>query len=104
MSIVIANGCDLQAAGVEHDSIIIDDSRADGIGNASRVTCPVLVLNNTADLACTPSHAKRLFDAVASREKEYHDVMGADHYYIEKPELLPQAVGLCSDWIARVMD
>lgn len=78
-----------------------DDSRADGLGNASRVTCPLLVLNNTADLACTPSHAQRLFEAVASVEKEYHDVAGADHYYIEKPELLPQAVGICSDWIAR---
>ena len=40
-----------------------DESRADGLGNASRISCPVLVVNNRADLACTPSHAQRLFDA-----------------------------------------
>ncbi|MBK8631422.1 MAG: alpha/beta fold hydrolase [Sphingomonadales bacterium] len=78
-----------------------DDTNATGLGNAARISCPVLVLNNTADLACTPSHAKRLFDAVGSSTKEYQDVKGADHYYSETPELLPQAVGICSDWIAR---
>ncbi len=78
-----------------------DDTNATGLGNAARITCPVLVLNNTADLACTPSHARRLYDAVGSQNKEYQDVQGADHYYQETPELLPQAVGICSDWIAR---
>ena len=34
-----------------------------------RISCPVLVVNNRADLACTPSHAHRLFDAVASADK-----------------------------------
>jgi pimeloyl-ACP methyl ester carboxylesterase len=79
----------------------IDDTNANGLGNAARITCPVLVINNTADLACTPSHAKRLFDAVGQTDKEYVDIAGADHYYIERPDLLPQAVGTCSDWIAR---
>ncbi len=78
-----------------------DDTHATGLGNASRISCPVMVISNTADLACTPSHAKRLFDAVPHTNKEYHDVEGADHYYIERPDLLPEAVGLCSDWIAR---
>jgi pimeloyl-ACP methyl ester carboxylesterase len=57
-----------------------DTTNADGLGNASRISCPVLVINNTADLACTPSHARRLFDAVGHDDKEYHDVVGADHY------------------------
>lgn len=78
-----------------------DDSNADGLGNASRISCPVLVINNTADLACTPSHAQRLFDAVGHGDKEYHDIVGADHYYIERPDLLPQAVAVCGDWLAR---
>jgi pimeloyl-ACP methyl ester carboxylesterase len=78
-----------------------DDTNATGLGNAARITCPVLVINNTADLACTPSHARRLFDAVGHDRKEYHDVVGADHYYIERPDLLPEAVGVCSDWISR---
>jgi pimeloyl-ACP methyl ester carboxylesterase len=78
-----------------------DDTNATGLGNAARISCPVLVINNTADLACTPSHARRLFDAVGHREKEYHDIKDADHYYIERPDLLPEAVGHCSDWIVR---
>lgn len=78
-----------------------DTTNADGLGNAARITCPVLVINNTADLACTPSHAQRLFAAVGHDRKEYHDVAGADHYYIERPDLLPEAVGICSDWIER---
>jgi pimeloyl-ACP methyl ester carboxylesterase len=78
-----------------------DDTNATGLGNATRSSCPVLVINNTADLACTPSHARRLFDAVGHADKEYADVAGADHYYIERPDLLPVAVGLCSDWLAR---
>jgi fermentation-respiration switch protein FrsA (DUF1100 family) len=61
----------------------------------------VLVVNNRADLACTPSHAQRLFDAVASREKEIVHVDGADHYYIERPDLLPTAVAAVQGWLER---
>ena len=78
-----------------------DESRANGITNAGEITCPVLVINNTADLACTPSHAQRLFDAVTHDDKEYHDVKGADHYYIERPELLGEATKVISDWMSR---
>ena len=78
-----------------------DTTNATGLGNAARISCPVLVLNNTADLACTPSHAKRLFDAVGHEDKEYQDIAGADHYYIERPELAAVAVGLVSDWLDR---
>lgn len=77
-----------------------DDTNATGLGNAARISCPVLVINNTADLACTPSHARRLFDAVGHGDKHYADVAGADHYYIERPDLLPVAVKLCSEWIS----
>ncbi len=76
-----------------------DDTNANGYVNAGRISCPVLVINNTADLACTPSHAQRLFDAVGHDNKQYHDIKGADHYYIERPDLLPEAVETCSAWI-----
>ena len=57
------------------------------------------MINNTADLACTPSHAQRLYDAVGHARKAYRDIQGADHYYIERPDLLPEAVKVCSDWM-----
>jgi alpha-beta hydrolase superfamily lysophospholipase len=77
-----------------------DESRADGLGNASRISCPVLVISNTADLACTPSHAARLFAAVGSADKSFVEIKGADHYYTERPDLLPQAVTTVADWLA----
>ncbi len=76
-----------------------DKSRADGTGNASRISCPVLVISNSADLACTPSHAQRLFDAVGSEDKQMVTIKDADHYYIERPDLLPTAVKTVSDWL-----
>lgn len=76
-----------------------DTTNADGLGNAARISCPVLVINNTADLACTPSHAARLFDAVSHGRKAYRDIKGADHYYIERPDLLPEAVAACKEWM-----
>jgi alpha-beta hydrolase superfamily lysophospholipase len=76
-----------------------DESRAHGEKNAARVTCPALVINNTADLACTPSHANRLFNALASADKEIAHIKGADHYYIERRDLLPLAVETIGAWL-----
>lgn len=76
-----------------------DESRANGLINAPNIRVPSLVINNTADLACTPSHAARLFEALGSADKTYVDIEGADHYYIEKPELLPLATKTVVDWM-----
>lgn len=78
-----------------------DESRANGVVNAQAISCPVLVINNTADLACTPSHATRLFEAVASKDKAIVQIEGADHYYTERRDLLPTAVAAVEDWLAR---
>lgn len=76
-----------------------DESRANGVVNAARISCPVLVINNTADLACTPSHAARLFEAVASKDKSIVQIQGADHYYSSRPDLLPTAVATVDGWL-----
>ncbi len=76
-----------------------DESRANGLINAGRISCPVLVINNTADLACTPSHAQRLFDAVASADKAIVQIEGADHYYTARRDLLPKAAGEVGAWL-----
>lgn len=78
-----------------------DDARADGPRCAARISRPVLVINNTADDACTPSHAQRLFDAVAHPDKELHQIKGATHYYQSQPELGRQAVETVRDWLRR---
>lgn len=76
-----------------------DESRANGVTNGAGVSCPTLTVNNTADLACTPSHARRLFEALASKDKTYVDIEGADHYYMERPDLLPTAVKTVTEWL-----
>jgi len=67
-----------------------------------RISVPVLVIGNTADDACTPSHTQRLYDCVpnaASRER--HDVQGATHYYAFQPEHLKTAAGIVTGWLGR---
>ncbi len=77
----------------------LDDARADGPRCLSRVKSPVLVINNSADDACTPSHAQRLYEAVAHGDRRFHEIAGATHYYQDQPELGAQAVGLMKTWL-----
>lgn len=58
-----------------------DDARCDAIAAGAKITVPALVVGNTADDACTPSHTQRLFDAVTHDRKHLHIVQGATHYY-----------------------
>lgn len=59
----------------------LDHARGDAQRSLPSVTQPVLVVGNTADDACTPSHTVRLFDAIAHDDKQLHQVEGATHYY-----------------------
>ncbi|MBX3706273.1 MAG: alpha/beta hydrolase [Pseudomonadales bacterium] len=77
-----------------------DASRAHGERNGRNVSCPVLVIGNTADNACTPSHTQRLFDAIPHANKQRIDIAGATHYYSGQQALAAQAAGSCADWIA----
>lgn len=78
-----------------------DDAHADGPASAASITKPILVINNTADDACTPSHSQRLFDGVAHSDKEFVNIKGATHYYQSQPELARQAVSAVRDWMIR---
>lgn len=55
---------------------------------------------NLADDACTPSHTRRLFEAIGHHDEEMHEIPGANHYYAgadqrDKPR---HAVGVVTDW------
>ncbi|HEY2750981.1 alpha/beta hydrolase [Phenylobacterium sp.] len=76
-----------------------DESRAHGEKNGAGVSCPTLTINNSADLACTPSHAARLFGGLASKDKTFIEIKDADHYYMERPDLLPAAVTAVTAWL-----
>jgi dienelactone hydrolase len=77
----------------------IDESRADGIACAARISVPVVVIRNGADDAVPVSHPQLLFDAVPHRDKELVEIAGAGHYYFGQPEKLAESVGHCLRWL-----
>jgi alpha-beta hydrolase superfamily lysophospholipase len=80
-----------------------DDARADGEKCGRDIAVPTLVIGNTADNACTPSHTRRLFEAIGHPDKECYEVQGATHYYGgpgQRP-MLRVAAGKITSWLAE---
>ena len=61
---------------------------------------PMLVIENGADDACTPSHAARLMAAATGCKLEHRTIAGANHYYFGQPGHVQQAAETVRDWIA----
>jgi len=79
----------------------IDDSNADGLKCGAQISKPVLVIGNSADDACTPSHTHRLFDSIAHNNKELYEVKGANHYYFGQKEQLLDASNRITQWLTK---
>ncbi|MGZ6040087.1 MAG: alpha/beta hydrolase [Phenylobacterium sp.] len=77
-----------------------DDSNADGLKCAARLTGPLLVIENGADDACTPSHAARLCAAATQATQTFRRIDHANHYYFGQPELAHRSAGVVIDWMA----
>lgn len=76
-------------------------SRAHGERNGANTHVPTLVVGNRADDACTPSHTRRLFEAIPHGDREMHEIPGATHYYMGQPRELARCVALYTEWLAR---
>ena len=76
-----------------------DLSPGNGPACAKRISIPALVVGNTADDACTPSHTNSIFNAIASEDKTMRLIEGATHYYFGQPEKLSEAVGVVDGWL-----
>jgi len=79
----------------------VDDSNADGPRCARSISVPLLAIENSADDAVPQPHARIIHDAAGSRDKAFHVIKGATHYYQGQPDLLQQAVELCVGWMAK---
>jgi len=77
------------------------ESRADGPRCAGDISVPVLVVENSADDGCTPSHAARIYAGIGHDDKEKYTIAGATHYYLGQPDKMAQAVGITVDWLER---
>jgi esterase/lipase len=60
-----------------------------------------MVIENSADDAAPSSHAREIFKAVASKDKEMKVIKGATHYYQNQPKELAEAVVVVTDWLRR---
>ena len=80
-----------------------DDANGDGVECGRDIAVPALVIGNLADDACTPSHTRRLFEAIGNPDKEMYEIAGANHYYSgpDQRETLAKAVGIVTDWLVR---
>ena len=78
-----------------------DLSRADGLICARQVTVPACLIENQADDACLPHHMREVFAALASADKEHHQVEGASHYYFDQTDKLAEALAIGCGWLAR---
>lgn len=84
----------------------LDHARGDAQQSLPSVTQPVLVIGNTADDACTPSHTMRLFEAVTHDDKRLHQVRGASHYYTGQDgrRHLAEAIGVVGEFLSDRLD
>lgn len=80
-----------------------DDANGDGERCAADLRVPTLVIGNSADDACTPSHTRRLFDAVGHPDRTIHTIEGATHYYSGRAQVpyLNEAVQTITEWMGE---
>jgi alpha/beta superfamily hydrolase len=79
----------------------IDDTNADGLECAARMSIPMLVIENTADDAVPQPHARLVFEAASSSDKTFELMRGATHYYAGQPEHLHDVTQLILEWLAH---
>jgi dienelactone hydrolase len=77
----------------------IDDSNADGVACARRVSVPFLAIEHSADDAVPQPHTSLIYAAAASRDKTMKVIRGANHYFVGQPDLMKQAVAISTDWM-----
>lgn len=78
----------------------IDESRARTELQGPRVSVPAIVIANSADDCCPPSHTETIFQSLAG-PKELHTITGANHYYIGQREQLESALDLSISWLLK---
>ena len=79
----------------------IDDSNANGIRCAAQISVPLLAIENTADDAVPQPHARRIFDAAASADKQFRVIKGATHYYAGQADLLQEVTAMTHAWMVE---
>ncbi len=59
----------------------LDYAQVDAVDAAPRISIPALVVANSADDACPAEHQVAFYNALASTNKRFHLIKGANHYF-----------------------
>ena len=79
-----------------------DKSNAKGTVNATKVReTPVLQIVNQADDAVPATHIPAIRAALATLDKEYLEIEGANHYYLGQPAQLQTCINAVIGWSRR---
>ncbi len=79
-----------------------DKSNAKGTINAAKIRkTPVLQIVNQADDAVPATHNPAIRAALATPDKEYLEIPGATHYYVNQPAQLQTCIDAVIDWSRR---
>ncbi|CAM5722074.1 alpha/beta hydrolase [Streptomyces hirsutus] len=78
-----------------------DTAQVDAADAASRVTVPVLLLENSRDDACPPAHPRAIYEGIAHENKQLSVIEGANHYYSGQKEHLRSAVDHIDGWLTQ---
>jgi alpha-beta hydrolase superfamily lysophospholipase len=65
-------------------AVIEEYMHHDLLGSAQSVTVPTLLVTGSLDTSCPPEHVGKLFEAIASVDKEFKVLDGEQHNYSEK--------------------
>lgn len=79
----------------------IDDTNADGLTCVSRISVPLLAIENEADDAVPQPHTRMLYEAAGSADKTFKAIKGATHYYAGQPELLAEVAETFRSWMSE---
>lgn len=76
-----------------------EDSVADAVTWAPKVSAPMLIVENGADDAVPPSHVRDVRTAASVVSPDYRFIDGANHYYRDQPERRGEAVAVLQAWL-----
>lgn len=76
-----------------------DHSRADAEACVAHMSCPFLVIENSADDAVPVDHPACVFNAAASEDKTFLRIDKATHYYREQPKQQAEVIGAIEKWL-----
>lgn len=76
-----------------------DHTNANSLVTGRAVSVPFLAIECGADDAVPQPHTSAIFNVVASKDKTFRCVDGANHYFVNQPSQLGEAGNIVSQWL-----